>query len=146
MPRTSSQLRSQPTRKASGALTARSRGARLQSARTLSAEEIAPVDVREVTYPNGLRVISERVSGARSLAIGLWVRAGSRHESARTSGIAHLIEHVVFKGTAGRTMREIMRSIESRGGYLNAFTTKEHTCYYTWTRTVDLDEIGRAHV
>src|SRR5213079_2634368 len=70
----------------------------------------------------------------------LWVRAGSRHENRRNAGIAHFIEHVVFKGTAGRTMREIMRSIESRGGYLNAFTTKEHTCYYTWTRTTHLEE------
>jgi predicted Zn-dependent peptidase len=106
----------------------------------IAPEEIARVDVERRTYPNGLRVVSERVSGASSLAIGLWVNVGSRNETDRTAGIAHFIEHVVFKGTAGRTMREIMRSIESRGGFLNAFTTKEHTCYYTWTRTVHLDE------
>ncbi len=92
------------------------------------------------TYPNGLRVVSEQVTGASSLALGLWVKVGSRDENDRTNGISHFIEHVVFKGTAGRTMREIMRSIESRGGYLNAFTTKEHTCYYTWTRSIHLDE------
>lgn len=103
-------------------------------------EEIARVDVRSKTYDSGLRVISERVEGASSLCVGLWVRVGSRHESARLHGIAHFIEHVVFKGTTGRTMREIMRSIEARGGFLNAFTSKEHTCFYTWTRTVHLEE------
>ena len=103
-------------------------------------EEIAKVDVQSRTYPNGLRVVSEHVAGASSLSIGLWVKAGSRHETERLAGIAHFIEHVVFKGTAGRSMREIMRSIESRGGYLNAFTTKEHTCFYTWTRTTHLEE------
>jgi predicted Zn-dependent peptidase len=103
-------------------------------------EEIAKVDVQSRTYPNGLRVVSEKVAGASSLSIGLWVKAGSRHETPRLAGIAHFIEHVVFKGTAGRSMREIMRSIESRGGYLNAFTTKEHTCFYTWTRTTHLEE------
>ena len=72
--------------------------------------------------------------------MGLWVHVGSQNETSRNNGIAHFIEHVVFKGTHGRTMREIMRSIESRGGYLNAFTTKEHTCFYTWTRTAHLDE------
>lgn len=106
----------------------------------VSPEEIANVDVETREYPNGLRVISEKVEGASSLAVGLWVRAGSRHEALRRHGIAHFIEHIVFKGTAGRTMREIMRSIEARGGFLNAFTTKEHTCFYTWTRTVHLDE------
>src|SRR5580700_10685011 len=104
-------------------------------ARYLRPEEIALVDVRVQEYPNGLRVVSERVTGASSLAVGLWVKVGSRDENLRNNGIAHFIEHVVFKGTAGRTMREIMRSIESRGGFLNAFTTKEHTCFYTWTRT-----------
>lgn len=103
-------------------------------------QEIAQTDIQTRTYPNGMRVVSERVTGASSLALGLWVKAGSRDESAKTNGIAHFIEHVVFKGTAGRTMREIMRSIESRGGYLNAFTTKEHTCFYTWTRTLHLEE------
>jgi len=103
-------------------------------------QEIAQTDVKTRTYPNGMRVVSEHVTGASSLALGLWVKAGSRDESAKTNGIAHFIEHVVFKGTAGRTMREIMRSIESRGGYLNAFTTKEHTCFYTWTRTIHLEE------
>jgi len=119
---------------------AKRKGLAPEVARYLRPEEIAPVDVKVQEYPNGLRVVSERVTGASSLAVGLWVKVGSRDENLRNNGIAHFIEHVVFKGTAGRTMREIMRSIESRGGYLNAFTTKEHTCFYTWTRTTHLDE------
>jgi predicted Zn-dependent peptidase len=106
----------------------------------LRPEEIASVDVRTERFPNGLTVLSERVAGAASLSVGLWVKVGSRAEPKSAAGIAHFIEHVVFKGTAGRSMREIMRSIESRGGFLNAFTTKEHTCYYTWTRTAHLEE------
>lgn len=110
------------------------------ASRYLRPEEIATVDVRTEHFPNGLTVISERVSGSASLSVGVWVKVGSRHEPKNAVGIAHFIEHVVFKGTAGRSMRDIMRSIESRGGYLNAFTTKEHTCYYTWTRTAHLEE------
>ena len=108
--------------------------------RYLRPEEIAEVDLTEKTYPNGLRVVSERVPGSSSLSVGLWVKTGSRNENSQNNGIAHFIEHVVFKGTAGRSMRQIMRSIESKGGFLNAFTTKEHTCFYTWTRTMHLAE------
>ncbi len=108
--------------------------------RFIRSDEITPVEIVTKVFPNGLRVISEKVTGASSLSIGMWVNAGSRDESLNNAGIAHFIEHMVFKGTAGRSMREIMRSIESRGGYLNAFTTKEHTCYYTWTRTTHLEE------
>jgi predicted Zn-dependent peptidase len=103
-------------------------------------EEITTVDLETKVYPNGLRVFSERLPSASSVAVGLWVNAGSLHESKSNAGIAHFIEHMVFKGTAGKSMREIMRSVESRGGMLNAYTTKEHTCYYTWTRTVQLRE------
>jgi predicted Zn-dependent peptidase len=110
------------------------------AARYLRPGEITPVDVVKEVLPNGLTVLSERVAGAASVSVGLWVKVGSRHEPAAVAGIAHFIEHVVFKGTASRSMRDIMRSVESRGGYLNAFTTKEHTCYYTWTRTAHLDE------
>jgi predicted Zn-dependent peptidase len=128
-----------PAAKSRGRFVARPR--RIASeVKRIHPDEIARVDVKTKVYDNGLRVISEKVEGASSLCVGLWVRAGSRHESLRQHGIAHFIEHVVFKGTAGRTMREIMRSIEARGGFLNAFTTKEHTCYYTWTRTLHLDE------
>jgi predicted Zn-dependent peptidase len=104
----------------------------------IAQEEIPKVDVQQRRYPNGLIAISEKVAGAASVSVGLWVRAGSQDEPKAKAGIAHFIEHTVFKGTAGKSMREIMRSMESRGGLLNAFTTKEHTCYYTWTRLGEL--------
>lgn len=103
-------------------------------------EEISAVDVEIRTLDNGLRLVSEHVVGASSVGIALYVDVGSRNEKREESGIAHFIEHLVFKGTKGRSMREIMRSVESRGGMLNAFTTKEHTCYYAWTRTMYLAE------
>ncbi len=119
---------------------------RLENARQLYAglaklvrpEELPPVDVAERIFGDGLRVVSEHLPGASSVAVGLWVNAGSQDEPKSKAGIAHFIEHMVFKGTAGKSMREIMRSIESRGGVLNAFTTKEHTSYYTWSRTTEL--------
>jgi len=108
--------------------------------RYIRPEELPAVDLQEITYDNGLKVISERVEGSASVGLGLWVNVGSQDETDKNAGIAHFIEHVVFKGTAGRSMRDIMQSIEGRGGLLNAFTTKEHTCYYTWSRTVHLQE------
>lgn len=80
--------------------------------------------------PNGTRVISERITSVRSVSIGIWVETGSRDESEQTNGISHFIEHMVFKGTKRRSVREIARSLEAVGGYLNAFTGKEHTCFY----------------
>lgn len=80
--------------------------------------------------PNGLRVITERIPHVRSLSLGVWVAAGSRLERPEQAGVAHLIEHMLFKGTKRRTSREIASAIDGRGGTLNAFTAKEHTCYY----------------
>ncbi len=80
--------------------------------------------------PNGARVVSERITSVRSISIGIWVETGSRDESEKNNGISHFIEHMVFKGTKRRSVREIARSLESVGGYLNAFTGKEHTCFY----------------
>ncbi|MFH0989779.1 MAG: pitrilysin family protein [bacterium] len=79
---------------------------------------------------NGIRVISEEIPHVRSVSVGLWFDVGSRDENALNNGISHFIEHMVFKGTKNRSIREIARSLESVGGYLNAFTGKEHTCYY----------------
>lgn len=79
---------------------------------------------------NGVRVISETIPYVRSVSIGIWANVGSRDETADKNGISHFLEHMVFKGTKKRGVREIARSIESLGGYLNAFTTKEHTCFY----------------
>jgi len=79
---------------------------------------------------NGVRVISERVPGVESVSIGIWVHVGSRDEPARISGVSHLIEHMVFKGTKKRSAVEIAEALESLGGSINAFTSREHTCYY----------------
>lgn len=75
-------------------------------------------------------MVSEEIPHVRSVSVGVWIDVGSRDESQETNGISHLIEHMAFKGTKKRSVREIARSIESVGGYLNAFTSKEHTCYY----------------
>lgn len=85
---------------------------------------------RKTVLPNGLRVVSEKTPHIRSISAGVWIEVGSRDEEPLTNGISHMIEHMVFKGTTHRSVREISQSIESVGGYLNAFTSKEHTCYY----------------
>ncbi len=88
------------------------------------------MDVRRTDLSNGLCVITARMPQVSSVAIGLWVGAGGRHESPEESGVSHFLEHLLFKGTRRRTAQEISREIEGRGGYLNAFTQEESTCYY----------------
>lgn len=79
---------------------------------------------------NGLRVVTERMPSIRSLAIGVWVDVGSRNEqSSDVNGVSHMIEHALFKGTKQRTAKQIASSLEFLGGSLNAFTSKEQTCY-----------------
>ncbi len=85
---------------------------------------------KKTTLSNGIRVISEEIPGVRSVSIGVWVDVGSRDEDESDNGIAHFIEHMAFKGTRKRSVRDIAQSLESVGGYLNAFTGKEHTCFY----------------
>ncbi|MFH1686700.1 MAG: pitrilysin family protein [bacterium] len=84
---------------------------------------------RKTTLPNGLRVISERIPSVRSISLGVWVDVGVRHETSGLNGVSHLIEHMVFKGTRRRNARQIAASLESIGGNLNAFTSREQTCY-----------------
>ena len=78
----------------------------------------------------GIRVVSEEIPHVRSVSIGIWADVGSRDEDPEQNGISHFLEHMVFKGTRKRTVRDIAQSLESLGGYLNAFTTKEQTCFY----------------
>jgi predicted Zn-dependent peptidase len=89
-----------------------------------------PNAVEKTVLPNGLTVITEYVPSVRSAAIGLWTEVGSRDETKETAGISHFIEHLVFKGTKKRDYIEISKSLERVGGYLNAFTSKENTCFY----------------
>ena len=93
--------------------------------------------VRRTTLPGGLRIITEQVPGVRSVSFGVWVGVGSRDEVDREMGSAHYLEHLLFKGTRRRSALEISASIEAVGGDLNAFTTKEYTCYYA--RVLDVD-------
>lgn len=88
---------------------------------------------------NGLTVISEQVPGIKSVAVGVWVKTGSRHESEERAGITHFLEHMLFKGTESRSSYDIALSMESVGGYLNAFTSSEYTCYYARCLDEELD-------
>jgi predicted Zn-dependent peptidase len=85
---------------------------------------------KKTVLPNDLTIVTEQIPFVRSVAVGVWIKAGTRQESGEINGIAHLLEHMIFKGTERRSAREIARSLESIGGYLNAFTSKEQTCYY----------------
>ncbi|MGH3947670.1 MAG: M16 family metallopeptidase [Pseudonocardiaceae bacterium] len=94
--------------------------------------------VRRSVLPGGLRVITEQVAGMRSATVGLWVGTGSRDEAPAVAGAAHYLEHLLFKGTAHRTAVQIAEEIDAVGGEFNAFTSKEHTCYYAQVLDADL--------
>ncbi len=87
---------------------------------------------------NGTRLVTEQVPGAASVAFGLWADAGSRDELVSENGLAHLIEHMVFKGTERRDKTVIAREMDRQGGLANAYTTKEYTCFHTRVRAEDL--------
>ncbi len=87
------------------------------------------------TMPNGMRIAGERIPHFRSAALGVWVGVGSIHEGEREHGLSHLIEHMVFKGTKKRSARELASVMDAVGGHLNAYTTKECTCFHV--RVVD---------
>lgn len=89
----------------------------------------ASAGVSRTDLPNGLTVLSERVPGVRSVAFGAWIRAATVHERAEEMGVSHLLEHMVFKGTANRSAAEIALSLETLGGSLDAYTEREHTAY-----------------
>jgi len=88
-------------------------------------------------FSSGLRVVTERMPGVRSVSIGFWVLAGSRDERPAISGHCHFLEHLLFKGTATRSAQDIAEAFDAVGGDLNAFTAKEYTCYYA--RVLDRD-------
>lgn len=79
--------------------------------------------------PNGLTVLSEVLPGVRSAAVGIWVRSASAHETPDVMGVAHLLEHLVFKGTERRTAKQLAQELEVRGGSLDAYTSRDHTSY-----------------
>ena len=83
----------------------------------------------KTVLPGGLRIVTEKIPSVRSIALGVWVDVGARNESAAENGVTHMIEHMLFKGTKKRTAHQIAAEIENIGGILNAFTSREHTCY-----------------
>lgn len=86
--------------------------------------------IKKYTCSNGLRMVLEEIPNVRSVTIGVWVLSGSRNENEQNNGISHFIEHMFFKGTKTRSARDIAESFDSIGGQVNAFTSKEYTCYY----------------
>ena len=82
------------------------------------------------TLPSGLRLVTESMPDVRSISVGVWLARGSRHESDAESGVAHFVEHMLFKGTTSRSARDIAQQIDSLGGQLDAFTAKEYAGYY----------------
>lgn len=82
---------------------------------------------------NGIRVVCEKIPYVRSISIGVWIGSGSRCETKAENGMSHYIEHMLFKGTDKRSAKQIAYEIDSIGGQINAFTTREYTCYYTKT-------------
>lgn len=89
---------------------------------------------------NGARLVSEEIPHLRSVAMGIYVGVGSRDEADEMNGTTHFIEHLLFKGTATRTAKDIAEAFESIGGQLNAYTSKEYTCFYARTLDENFEE------
>lgn len=95
--------------------------------------------LRRTTLPGGLRVVTEYLPAVRSASVGVWVGVGSRDEGTTVAGAAHFLEHLLFKATPTRTAAGIAQAMDAVGGELNAFTGKEHTCYYAHVLDTDLE-------
>lgn len=95
--------------------------------------------LRRSTLPGGLRVVTEYLPAVRSASVGVWVGVGSRDEGATVAGAAHFLEHLLFKSTPTRSAVDIAQAMDAVGGELNAFTAKEHTCYYAHVLDSDLE-------
>ncbi len=95
--------------------------------------------IETTTLQNGIRVVTERMEGVRSVAIGVWVNAGSVFETAENAGVSHFVEHMLFKGTKTRSASDIAAEMDALGGNLNAFTAKECTCFHVKVLDEDLE-------
>jgi predicted Zn-dependent peptidase len=91
---------------------------------------VSEPNIRRAVLANGVRLATERMPHVRSVAIGIWLTRGSRHEPSESMGIAHFVEHMLFKGTPGRSAEEIAQQVDSIGGQIDAFTSKEYAGYY----------------
>jgi predicted Zn-dependent peptidase len=86
--------------------------------------------VRATTLENGMRILTDTMESVETVSLGVWVDVGTRHEPAEINGVAHVLEHMAFKGTERRSALDIAAEIEAVGGHLNAYTSREHTAYY----------------
>ena len=109
---------------------ARNATGRLLSATLFPMQPVTPSMIEREVLPNGLRLLTERMPHVRSVSIGIWLARGSRHEPAEQCGIAHFVEHMLFKGTATRSAEDIAQVVDSIGGQMDAFTAKEYASYY----------------
>ncbi len=91
----------------------------------------SPEVIRESRLANGIRIVTEHMPEARSVTVGVWVGVGGRDEPGPLAGASHFLEHLLFKGTSTRSARQIAEAIDAVGGEMNAFTSREHTAYYT---------------
>jgi len=124
-------------------LTGAGAGAAASAPALVGTTELLDVDefggrVERTQLPGGLRVLTETMPGVLSATLGIWVGVGSRDESPAVSGSSHFLEHLLFKGTRSRTALEIATAMDAVGGEMNAFTAKEHTCYYANVLASDL--------
>jgi predicted Zn-dependent peptidase len=113
-----------------GAAKAAAAVAAVAAADATVAERLSPLTEQRTVLANGIRLVTERMPEARSVSIGFWVGVGGRDEPASIAGASHFLEHLVFKGTEGRSAREIAEAVDAVGGEMNAFTSREHTAYY----------------
>ncbi|MCV7427923.1 M16 family metallopeptidase [Mycobacterium montefiorense] len=110
-----------------------------QGKQAVEAQPLLQATLRRTTLPGGLRVVTEYLPAVRSASVGVWVGVGSRDEGATVAGAAHFLEHLLFKSTPTRTAVDIAQAMDAVGGELNAFTAKEHTCYYAHVLDSDLE-------
>lgn len=97
--------------------------------------------IKITELPSGIRIVTEKIDTVNSFSLGFWFDVGSRDENENNNGISHFLEHMFFKGTKKRSPRQIAEDVESLGGYLNAFTSKEHTCFYGRGLDVHIEKI-----
>src|SRR3954465_9590632 len=94
--------------------------------------------ISRTVLPGGLRIVTEAMPGVRSASVGIWVPVGSRDETPALAGTSHFLEHLLFKGTGRRSALDIPSEMDAAGGGFNAFTEKEHTCFYATVLARDL--------
>jgi predicted Zn-dependent peptidase len=96
--------------------------------------------IKKYTLDNGVRIVMEKIDYVKSASIGIWVNVGSNNETEETNGLSHFIEHMLFKGTSNRKANEIAEEMDNLGGQLNAFTSKECTCFYVKVLDENIEE------